>query len=260
MALVSYRKKFIFLKTSKTAGTSIEGFLERYCLPEGEFTPQHARAETVTEAGIIGQRPGRRVGNPRFWSHMPARDLKKEVGDDVWDHSFKISVVRDPYDKVVSTFFFRSRVGGQDYRNSSPAEVKRCFKEFVRNANLPIDRNKYTISGKLCTDYVIRYEHLSEDLKELAERLDLEFDETMLPKYKSGHRPEGQRIEDLFDDETSQIVELVYRFEFKTFGYPLLSERYPDKFRRQSFSVPAQVHRVKRIMRSVKRRMGVNPR
>ena len=31
--LVSHSKKFIFLKTMKTAGASVEIYLERYCVP-----------------------------------------------------------------------------------------------------------------------------------------------------------------------------------------------------------------------------------
>ncbi|MCH9806943.1 MAG: sulfotransferase family protein [Alphaproteobacteria bacterium] len=258
MALVSYRKKFIFLKTSKTAGTSIEGFLERYCLPPGEFAPQHARPETITEAGIIGARPGRTTGNPRFWSHMSAEELKGQVGDDLWEEYYKISVVRDPYDKVVSSFFFIARKSGEEFKDAAPEEVRCRFREFVKAGNLPIDRDKYTIAGRLCADFVIRYETLADDLGAVSERLGLEYNAEALPSYKAGIRPTGHRIEDLYDNETANIVEQTYRFEFKTFDYPLLSDLHPGLFRRQLFSLPAQAHFVRKYLRSVAKRLAGN--
>ena len=44
MTLVSHRKRFIFLKTHKTAGTSVEVALEPLCAPNGAVTGEHYRA------------------------------------------------------------------------------------------------------------------------------------------------------------------------------------------------------------------------
>ncbi len=254
MALVSHRKKFIFLKTSKTAGTSIEGYLERYCLPPGEFTPAHSRPETITDAGIIGARPGRRGGNPTFRSHMSARQLKDAVSEEVWETYYKISAVRDPYDKVISAFFFEAKSSGEGLKNSSPEVVKAKFRDFVRNSSLPVDRGKYTIGGKLCVDFVVRYERLLEDLQVLAKRLDLEVTAEALPSYKTGHRPAGFGPESLYDDETAGIVEDVYGFEFEEFGYPLLCEKHPDAFKRRRLPGVLSLWRLKHYARAVARR------
>ena len=37
--IISHKHKFIFIKTRKTAGTSIELFLSRFCGPEDIITP-----------------------------------------------------------------------------------------------------------------------------------------------------------------------------------------------------------------------------
>jgi hypothetical protein len=47
--LISHRKRFIFFKTSKTAGTSVESFFEKFCYAEGEWKFSHAREETISE-------------------------------------------------------------------------------------------------------------------------------------------------------------------------------------------------------------------
>lgn len=57
--LLSHSKRFIYLKTGKTAGTSVEIFFQPYCLPEEHIchhTPTHTMEETISEAGIVGYR------------------------------------------------------------------------------------------------------------------------------------------------------------------------------------------------------------
>ena len=62
--LVSHRYKFIFTKTVKTAGTSIESYFEKYCMPEGEWKESHNREEYVSETGIIGYRGRAPLSHP----------------------------------------------------------------------------------------------------------------------------------------------------------------------------------------------------
>jgi len=41
--LVSHLKKFIFIKSMKTASTSVEVYFERYCVADQNWVPQHHR-------------------------------------------------------------------------------------------------------------------------------------------------------------------------------------------------------------------------
>ena len=50
--LVSHRYKFIYTKTRKTAGSSVESYFEPFCMPDGEWTQRHLREEYVSDAGI----------------------------------------------------------------------------------------------------------------------------------------------------------------------------------------------------------------
>ena len=54
--LVSHARKFIYTKTLKTAGTSVEVFLEPYCRPPGEVAEHHT-GQSVTDYGNLGQLP-----------------------------------------------------------------------------------------------------------------------------------------------------------------------------------------------------------
>ena len=52
--LFSRRYRFIYAKTAKTAGTSVEDYVEPYCMRLGEQTPSHIREACESEAGIVG--------------------------------------------------------------------------------------------------------------------------------------------------------------------------------------------------------------
>ena len=55
MTLVSHKHQFVFLKTRKTAGTSIEMLLEPFCAPPGHV-PVERTEGMVTPHGVIGHR------------------------------------------------------------------------------------------------------------------------------------------------------------------------------------------------------------
>ena len=102
--LVSHRKNFIFFKTVKTAGTSVESYFERWCLPEGEWQQLHGREEHISVAGIVGKR-ATRPSDAKWYNHMSSSNIRKQLDQDIWNRYFKFTIVRNPFDKLVSGFF-----------------------------------------------------------------------------------------------------------------------------------------------------------
>lgn len=220
--LVSHRKQFIYTKTKKTAGTSVESYFERYCLPKGAWTFSHAREETVTEAGIIGFR-GSQSGNKTWWHHMPAAVIKRQVGEAVWNGYFKFCVIRDPFDKLVSAFHFFARHGLGESLSDDPKARKRyligSFREWLMSGDVLTDRETYTIGGRLCVDDVIRYEDLKKGIQRVCQRLDLPFIPGEIPLLKAGVRDRGIPLAEYYDRDCLSKVEEAYGFELETFGY-----------------------------------------
>ena len=92
--LVSHRYKFIYTKTRKTAGSSVESYFEPFCMPDGEWTQRHFREEYVSDAGIIGFRGNpAKAGDAYWWNHMPARMIRRRLGEDTWRSYFKFCVI-----------------------------------------------------------------------------------------------------------------------------------------------------------------------
>lgn len=220
--LVSHRKKFIYTKTKKTAGTSVESYFERYCMPEGAWSFSHAREETVTDAGIIGFR-GSQSGNKIFWHHMPAEEIRRLVGEDVWADYFKFCVIRNPFDKLVSAFYFFARHGLGEGLNEDPGTRKEflieSFRTWLKEGDVLTDRETYTLDNNLCMDYVIRYEDLKEGLRHVCNHLGLPFVPKEIPLLKAGVRDRGIPLKEYYDDQCLVIVEEAYDFELAAFGY-----------------------------------------
>lgn len=239
--LVSHRKSFIFTKTVKTAGTSVESYFERWCMPEGEWKQLHVRDEHISDAGIIGERSAR-PSNARWYNHMSAYNIRKQLGHDIWDEYFKFTVVRNPFDKLVSGFFMFNRP--QTGERSGEDEI-RCFRAWLQNFgelaimnkslieahDVPhylkpielslVDRDKYLIDGEECVDHFIQYESLVPDIKNLCEKLRIPFEAQQIPEFKKGIRHHRIPIREYFDSQSQEIVQDLYAWEISRFGYSL---------------------------------------
>ncbi|MFT6906957.1 MAG: hypothetical protein ACJAS1_003630 [Oleiphilaceae bacterium] len=219
--LVSHRKKFIFIKTAKTAGTSVEVFFEKYCFPEGEWVLSHRREEYVnSDTGIVGFR-GNGKGDEKFYNHMPARKLYDELGDDIWEQYFKFSTIRNPFDKMVSAYFHFEKYQNRDkYLSDNLTDVKR-FQDWVKGGGKILDKDIYMINGKVAVDHFIRYEHLKDDIEEVCKKLNLDYDLDDLPNLKAEHRDRSLPYRSFYDSETEKLVRELYDFEIEYFGYEL---------------------------------------
>ena len=223
--LVSHRHKFIYTKTAKTAGTSVESFFEPFCMPEGEWEQSHARDAYESDAGIIGYRGADPPAGERWTNHMSAAKIREQLGEEVWDGYFKFCVVRNPFDKCISAFehFGKGREANRrSLRNlfhrlrMTPEQLR--FYDYVRTSP-PVDRDKYVLDGEFCLDDVIRFESLQSDVQRICEKLSLPYDAARLPKFKSGIRRPEATPERLFTPPARRVVEETYAYELKQFGY-----------------------------------------
>lgn len=219
--LVSHRKKFIFLKTGKTAGTSVELYFEPWCVPDGVDADKALRPALESEAGIVGPRRMQPDQGEKYFSHAPASRVKDWVGDDIWDSYLKFSIVRNPFDKVVSWFHFhmpeteKARLSSADF-----SETRKVFRDWLIIApQVPRDRHFCTIAGAFCLDRVLRFETLNEDMESLCGALDIPYQTERLTHRKKGYRDGFPAWRRYYEDETVAVIERIYAWELETFGY-----------------------------------------
>lgn len=221
--LVSHTHKFIYTKTLKTAGTSVEVFLEPYCRPPGEVA-EHETAERITEYGIVGAR-GKGAGASTFRNHMPAATIKKNLDPEIWASYHKFCVVRNPYDKVVSWFWMHCNRGLRNQLSEQPFDkVLEVFSHWMLvRPELPIDRDAYTIRGEQVVDRFLRYEQIDADLAALCTDLGLE-NAGELGTYKSDSRNHRDRpFTEYYDKKTARTVQKAFGADFTMLGYDMES-------------------------------------
>ena len=220
--LISHRKRFIYTKTVKTAGTSLESYFEKYCMPEGLWEFSRSREMYVGDSGIIGYR-GNSPDRNEYFNHMSADSIRMRIGPEIWEKYFKFCVVRNPFDKLISAFHFLESPHKHEIDQNMHGNVIDRFRNWLASgkAEAIVDRDKYLIDGAVCVDHFIRYENIDAGLKFVCERLDIPFELSGLPRLKVGFRNCGVEIPDYYDLPSRNIVERTFEFELSYFGYHL---------------------------------------
>jgi hypothetical protein len=218
--LVSHRKKFIYLKTKKTAGTSVESFFEPYCMPEGQWQQLHYRDEYISESGIIGYR-GQARPDRTYYNHLSAAALRSLVGDAVWSDYFKFTVIRNPFDKMVSAFYHLEKSRNPEIYANHPESDVVLFRQWLKSSKGIIDRAVYCIDDEVVVDDFIRYEHLHADIKRICDKLNVDCDLNRLPNFKSQYRDRSIPLHEFYDAESVSVIAGRYKKELALFNYTL---------------------------------------
>jgi hypothetical protein len=226
--ILSHKYKFIFIKTAKTAGTSIEVFLSKQCGPMDVVTPIGPPVEghqPRNYRGFINPIP-ELIAEPRrlvpalrhaftsrekFYNHMPASEVKNRVPAKVWNSYFKFCVERNPWDKVLSHYHMRvARQGGS-----------LSLDDYLAAGRFPVNYFRYTdpAGEKIIIDRVLRYENLMNDLAEIFAKLNIPFDGSLGIRAKSEYRTDRRPYREVFNEEQRAIVERAFAREIELHGY-----------------------------------------
>ena len=209
--IVSHARKFIFVKTRKTSGTSMEISLSQVCGADDIITPISFEDELVRlDAGNRKLKRLRARRRGRFYNHMRAVDIREHVGRDVWDEYFTFSIERHPYEKVVSHVYFHAR-GRKDW--DFDAELERVLKKGYY-ISYPI----YSDGVTPIVDFIVNFERMQEDLATLSEQLGFDV-ARHYPKTKHRFRAERKPARELLSDEVKETIYRNCRVEFEALGF-----------------------------------------
>jgi glycosyltransferase involved in cell wall biosynthesis len=142
---------------------------------------------------------------------------------------FKFAFVRNPWDRLVSAFFY-SKAGGmgmgdQEWEHRNPG-VLDDFGRFVSEWLTPetaetkvhfVPQYKFVCSerGTMLLDFVGHFENLAEDYAHVCRELNV--DRPLRHHNKTDVRTRDYR--DCYNDETRRIVADIYRRDIELFGY-----------------------------------------
>lgn len=242
--IISHKYQFIFIRTSKTAGTSVEISLSRFCGPDDVVTPLDPEEEYVRrDLGVHPRhflRPpfqflagnmlnlfqvhppsGRlltRIVGQRYSAFMSAREVKARVGPDIWDSYTKFAIERDPLDRLMSSYYA-----------DLVADRVRTIDEFMAQPTLESNFETYSQDGEIIVDRILRYDQLKEELRDLCGQLGVPFD-GWLPRAKANNRRNKRNWRDLLDETQIDRIWFECAREFrvlKDLGAPLPEEVLP---------------------------------
>jgi chondroitin 4-sulfotransferase 11 len=179
---------FIFIHINKTAGTSI----------------------------------GKAIGLP-VKHHLTAREVITRIGKSKWDAAYTFTLVRNPWDKVVSHYEYRRKKNKTEIatRNISfSAWVKMTYGEqkdtFYYNNPRSFQPQVEWLKdneGKISIDFVGKFESINEDFNQIKRVIGLDVD---LPHLNASKRTSYQSY---YDDETRDIVARWFHEDIEYFGY-----------------------------------------
>ena len=226
--LISHRHRFIFIKTKKTAGTSIEIALSKFLGPRDVITHISPEDEEIRRSlGYPGPQnyhlPLTRLRGadwrawlatrqrPYYYNHMGAEDIRRYAGDKVWNGYFKFCFERNPWDKVISWYYWEH-----------PREPRPPLAEFIRAGRAaelcgPGGADLYSIGGRTAVDRVYRYEQLDEAMRELAARFGFP-ERPALPRAKSRFRSDRRPYREVYGPEREAVAHIFDR-QLREFGY-----------------------------------------
>lgn len=215
--IVSHEHRFIFIKTRKTAGSSIEQFLLPHLGPRDTIRSfiernDRGRFNPLPELARHPDRSNARLtlhqfaNAEKYVAHMPAWRVRNRVGRRVWEDYTTFCFERDPWDKLVSFYHWRTK----DEAEPLP------FDQWVRTTPGLSGWDNYTIDDRVAVDVVGRYEHLEQDLAAVLERIGLDIP-VDLPRAKSGVRP-GRDTVSYTPDLDAWVAEH-FRREIELMGY-----------------------------------------
>ena len=221
MTIVSHTHRYIFLKSRKTAGTSVEKWLsgalkkgdwiatapENLPLPVGFWDSSNTLAygrleKTLKRVCRYG------LGFPKgtlFREHMVAAEVRAAVSETIWQSYTKIVIERDPWDRFISLWRWRASEAGPrvDFDTFLDMVELESTSDAVRGySNLPI----YTIDGAVVVDRVLRYHVLRSELDHLRSALSLPLSLDALPNRKSGYRKQEDDLRTLSNGQVARIA------------------------------------------------------
>ncbi len=227
--IISHSHRFIFLKTNKTAGTSVEIALSKFCDDRDVLTPFNAADEDLRQE--LGARRSQnyqaslREYSPadwasrllrgekrlRFYNHIPAALVQSRVPKDVWLNYYKFCIERNPWDRVVSSYFWRNKT-----------EPRPSVSEWLDSGGHKIlkqnGQDLYCIDGKIVVDRVLRFENLAAELDEVRQSLALQ-QPLDLPRAKGDFRKDRRHYRDILTSAERDRIAQDFAFEIATFGY-----------------------------------------
>jgi hypothetical protein len=154
--------------------------------------------------------------------HSTALEKYRQLGAAAWERKFVFTMVRNPWDKVVSHYHYRIRTNqsglGEDTIPFSEW-LQRCYVErdprYYDQPRMFMPQRQWLVNeqGEMLVEFIGRFESLQDDFQRICERLSVQAE--------LGHAKPSVRgsYRDYYDSESERLVGEVFAEDVQLFGY-----------------------------------------
>ena len=237
--IVSFSRKFVYLRTIKVASSSLEFYFSQFCNKDDIITSLDPAEEKIKKKlGLLTKQNEkykkfslslknlfklRFFHNKRIHEHSSADILFKTNIHKKINNFFYFTFVRNPYDWIVSYFWWNLHYHNNKslkYINKlSQKKIQLLFKKFLNDeCGKFFFSNKNIISSNYVKINVFKLEKLNQSIFKIKKKLHLKDENFEISRIKFKSLKIKKKI--IFDNEDRDIVLNNADFFFKKFKYP----------------------------------------
>ena len=209
--IISHKHKFIFFPIPKTGTHSIRFAVRPYLDEQDE---EHVALFHHSKFNI-------EAFNDRKNGHFSVQEIRPHLSDEIWNTYYKFCFVRNPFDRFVSTCFFKNPQIKNNPEMASAFLKLIAKKELVKRSFFYQTQLSYVKNeaNEIVMDFVGRLENVQSDYENLCSKINIK-PQILEKKNTSIH----EEYMSYYDEELVQYVIELYYEDFKAFNYSLQLE------------------------------------
>ena len=234
--IISFKYKFIFIKTYKTAGSSIENYLYPFLNNKDILAPtedhngincwgdfEMKELEDYFGKDFLEKKIKYKM---KYFAHMPIWLIKERLDNlsnklnyDIFKNFYKFGVIRNPFDTLVSHYYWQNSPYNKNIKPITFQEILQNLESNIYPNYGLLNLNKLMDKRleKILCDKIIKYEDLNKELNIIFNKLGIPFDgELKIFKKKSIKRKDYKNF---FDKDSQKLITDIFWKDFEIFDY-----------------------------------------
>ena len=245
--IISHEHKFIFIKTAKTGGSTIENILGNHlgdkdvASGSGYHDVNNRKIRYTHKQNFIRFDYPNNLGG---YSHVPASFIYKKFfkGEKPKDY-FVFTIERNSYDKAISHWWWHTHTKRM-YKRQRPTKtnLRQHLTDLIESNHSQNHFScwwRYTVPpsfSEFNVDKVYQYHEWADMWKDLSERFSIPIDmeQTETIRFKDSKKP-FEHYSHAYRDNEQELVDILCEQEIKHFGYEFVDTaidlpQLPDKY------------------------------
>lgn len=181
--MIDHDRKLLYVHIARTGGTSIE-----YALCGNDWW--NIQSET---------------------KHLSAKQARKYYGEKIWNSYTKFSVIRNPWDRVVSMWATGWWHQAELAKDASLEDFVRCLKPHSHETYDSLHYNEILNEDM---NYILRFENLQEDFSSMLENIGVQ--EIILPHQEMRVH---KHYRELYSKKAELLVREIFENDILNYGY-----------------------------------------